>query len=83
MLETDTRKIGLESFIRHAKLILDSILYLEHETGLFFFEGRTMFEKNAAHMVESNARFLQPSSVKSTRGGDLECSIRFANLILD
>ena len=51
LLETDTRKIGLESFIRHAKLILDSILYLEHETGLFFFEGRTMFEKNAAHIV--------------------------------
>ena len=44
----------------HAKLILSSILYLDHETEYEIFDHRFMFEKSDAHIVYlSLTRFLK------------------------
>ena len=41
-----------ESVVRRAKLILDIVLYLKHDSKLFLLDGRIMLKKNATHIVE-------------------------------
>ena len=54
----DLEIVRLETSIVDAELILDIVLFVEHETGLTFSKFHIMFEKNDAHMVTALSGFL-------------------------
>ena len=48
---THLKKLTLGLFARDATLILNSILYLDHETNLVFSNRYFIFEKSGAHIL--------------------------------
>ena len=47
-------KMKIYFFVGRATLILSSILYLDDETDLHFFDYHSMFEKSVAHIRVTN-----------------------------